>query len=71
VKAFCDLLKEWKPVGWAEEKTQITSGVGPYIERRQRERQAYCFRHQFPTRGDKASAINTRQDGSGGPLRPI
>jgi hypothetical protein len=47
-------MPSWKPVGWAEEKTQITSGVGPYIERRQRERQAYCFRQQFPTRGDKA-----------------
>ena len=54
VEAFCDLLLKWKPAGWAEEKTQITSGVGPYIDRRQRERQAYCYREQFPTRGDKA-----------------
>jgi predicted phage terminase large subunit-like protein len=53
-EAFYDLVLQWKPVGWAEEKTQITSGVGPYIERRQRERQACRFRHQFPTRGDKA-----------------
>jgi predicted phage terminase large subunit-like protein len=54
VEAFCDLVKEWKPVGWAEEHGQIKSGVGPYIDRRQRERQAYVYRETFPTRGDKA-----------------
>ena len=35
IEAFCDLVLEWKPITWAEEKTQITSGVGPYIDRRQ------------------------------------
>lgn len=54
VESFCDLVRQWKPLGWAEEKTQITSGVGPYIDRRQRERQAFVYREQFPTRGDKA-----------------
>jgi predicted phage terminase large subunit-like protein len=54
IEAFCDLVKEWKPLAWAEENGQIKSGVGPFIERRQRERQAYVFREQFPTRGDKA-----------------
>lgn len=54
VEAFCDLVKEWKPIAWAEEQGQIRAGVGPYIDRRQRERQAWCVREQFPTRGDKA-----------------
>ena len=54
VEALCDLVLEWKPTWWAEEKTQITSGVGPYIDRRQRERKAFVYREQFPTRGDKA-----------------
>ena len=54
VEAFCDLVKRWKPLGWAEETGQIRSGVGPYIDRRQREKGAYVFREQFPTRGDKA-----------------
>lgn len=54
IEAFCDLVKKWKPLGWAEEQGQIKSGVGPFIDRRQRERQAYVFREQFPTRGDKA-----------------
>lgn len=54
VEAFCDLVKFWKPMGWAEETGQIKSGVGPFLEKRQRERQAYVARDQFPTRGDKA-----------------
>lgn len=54
VEAFCDLVLKWKPVGWAEEQGQIKSGVGPFLDRRQRERRAYVVREQFPTRGDKA-----------------
>lgn len=54
VEAFCDLVLEWKPIGWAEETGQIKSGVGPFLDRRQRERKAYVSREQFPTRGDKA-----------------
>lgn len=54
VEAFCDLVIEWKPVAWAEEQGQIRSGVGPFLDRRIRERKAYVVREQFPTRGDKA-----------------
>ncbi|MBA2690060.1 MAG: phage terminase large subunit [Burkholderiales bacterium] len=54
VEAFCDLVIEHEPIGWAEEQGQIRSGVGPYLDRRQRERKAYVSREQFPTRGDKA-----------------
>jgi phage terminase large subunit-like protein len=45
---------QWKPIGWAEEQGQIRAGVGPFLERRMRERQTYVARAQFPTRGDKA-----------------
>lgn len=54
VEAWCDMVLKWEPKGWAEEKGQITSGVGPWLTRRQRQRKAWCFRSQFPTRGDKA-----------------
>lgn len=54
VEAFCDLVLKWKPIGWSEEQGQIKSGVGPFLDRRQRERRAYVVREQFPTRGDKA-----------------
>lgn len=54
VEAWCDLVRLWKPLGWAEETGQIKSGVGPFLDKRARERKAYCAREQFPTRGDKA-----------------
>jgi predicted phage terminase large subunit-like protein len=54
IEAFCNLVTEWKPVGWAEEKGQISAGVGPALDKRQRERHAFCYRQQFPTRGEKA-----------------
>lgn len=54
VDAFCDLVKKWKPIGWAEETGQIKSGVGPFLVKRMLETQSYVVREQFPTRGDKA-----------------
>jgi len=54
VERFCDLVLRYKPMAWAEETGQIRSGVGPFIDQRQRERGAYVYREQFPTRGDKA-----------------
>lgn len=54
VEAFCDLVAKWRPIGWAEEQGQIRSGVGPFLDRRMRERRTFVARDQFPTRGDKA-----------------
>ena len=55
IEAFCDLIQQWKPIGWAEETGQIKASVGPFLTRRMRERQAYVARAQFPTRHDKAT----------------
>jgi predicted phage terminase large subunit-like protein len=54
VQSFCQLVKKWKPLGWAEETGQIKSGVGPFLLRAQLDAGAYVAREQFPTRGDKA-----------------
>lgn len=54
IEAFCDLVLKWRPIGWAEETGQIRSGVGPFLDRRIRERRAFVAREAFPTRGDKA-----------------
>ena len=54
IEALCDMILQWKPIGWAEEQGQIKAGVGPFLDRRQRERRAFVARRQFPTRGDKA-----------------
>ncbi len=54
IEAFCQLVKDWKPREWAEEQGQIRAGVGPFIDRMQREKRAWAYRREFPTRGDKA-----------------
>ena len=54
IDAWCDLVLKYKPMGWAEEQGQIRAGVGPFLDKRQRERRAWCTREMFPTRGDKA-----------------
>jgi predicted phage terminase large subunit-like protein len=54
VEAFCDLILKWSPIGWAEEQGQIRAGIGPFLERRMRDRHAFCMREPFAARGDKA-----------------
>ena len=54
IEAFCDLVRDWKPIGWAEETGQIKAALGPFLEQRMRQRRTYVSREQFPTRGDKA-----------------
>ena len=54
IESFCDLVGDWKPLEWAEETGQIKAAVGPFLGRRQKERGAYVYRRQFPTKADKA-----------------
>lgn len=73
VDAFCDLVRKWKPLGWAEETGQIRAGVGPFLNKRMTERSAFVVREQFPTRGDKAvraQSIRARMAMNGLYLRP-
>ncbi len=70
IEAFCNLVPKWKPMAWAEEKGQISAGVGPALDKRQRERKAYWYREQFRTWGQGGeSAIHSRPHGAGRPLR--
>jgi predicted phage terminase large subunit-like protein len=54
IDRWCDLVLKWKPIEWAEETGQIRGSVGPFLDKRARERKAWTTRKQFPTRGDKA-----------------
>jgi predicted phage terminase large subunit-like protein len=54
VREWCRLVREWKPLDWAEESGQITSALGPYIEEQSRANRAYVNRERFATKGDKA-----------------
>jgi predicted phage terminase large subunit-like protein len=54
IDALCDLVKQWKPLEWAEETGQIKAALGPFLDRRMRERKAYVARSQFTTsKGNK------------------
>jgi predicted phage terminase large subunit-like protein len=53
VDAFLDLVKLWKPIGWAQETGQINSAVGPFMRERMRQRNVFVAAEVFPTRGDK------------------
>jgi hypothetical protein len=53
ISAWCDMVKLWRPLSWAEEHGQIVSGIGPWLDRAARDRKAHTERIQFPTRGDK------------------
>jgi predicted phage terminase large subunit-like protein len=61
VDGFCDLVQKYRPLEWAEEQGQIRSGVGPFLEKRMRERRVYVNRTQFPTRGDKSVRARSMQ----------
>jgi len=54
IEAYCDLILQWKPLEWGFEGGQIKSAVGPFLERRSRERRAYCSPKIFPSRHDKS-----------------
>src|SRR6478672_3972766 len=54
IDAWCDLVRDWKPLEWGEETGQIRASLGPFRDKRARERQAHVYCRQFPTRHDKA-----------------
>jgi hypothetical protein len=53
VDVWCKLVKQWKPLEWAEERGQIISGVGPWLERESLRQKAVTAREQFVSRLDK------------------
>lgn len=61
IEAFLDMVEKYRPMAWAEEGGQIKAAIGPYLERRMRERRLYVTREQFPTRGDKATRARSIQ----------
>ena len=61
VEAFLDLGIKYKPLIWGEEKGQIIKSLGPYVEKRARERKAYFRREQFASVADKPTRCRSFQ----------
>jgi predicted phage terminase large subunit-like protein len=56
-------MAQWQPLIWAEENGQIIKSVGPFLDRRQRERRVYSYRRQYASASDKptrAQSIRAR-----------
>jgi predicted phage terminase large subunit-like protein len=53
VSAFLDMVKLWKPIGWACEKGQLANAIEPFLKEQQRKRNVYVAMEMFPTKGDK------------------
>jgi hypothetical protein len=53
VDVWCKMVKQWRPLSWAEERGQIYSGVGPWLEREALKQHAFTDRQQFVSRLDK------------------
>ncbi len=61
VDAFIDLALAHKPMKWAEPKDQINNALGPFIDKRMRERKCYLLREQFSEAGDKSQKARSIQ----------
>ncbi len=63
IEKYLDLVHEYHPLGWAEEKGQILLAVGAALTKRMRERRDFAARRQFGSRTDKqirAQSIRAR-----------
>lgn len=61
IDVFCDYIKRYKPMDWAEEQGQILKSLGPFIDLRMRELKAYCKRTQFMSVSDKPTRARSFQ----------
>lgn len=61
VEAFIDLVARHKPLKWAEEQGQIIKSIGPFLDKRMRERRVYCAREQMASVADKPTRARSFQ----------
>ncbi len=55
IEVMLDLASDWKPIAWAVEKGQIEKSIGPFLNKRMRERKAYINQRPFVSARDKAT----------------
>lgn len=61
VDVFLDMMAKWKPLKWAEEQGQIIKSLGPFIDKRMRERKVYGHREQMSSVADKPTRARSFQ----------
>jgi predicted phage terminase large subunit-like protein len=61
VEEFINLVDRHKPLNWGEENGQIIKSLGPFIDKRMRERRVYCRREQMSSVADKPTRARAFQ----------
>jgi predicted phage terminase large subunit-like protein len=61
VEEFINLVAKHKPLNWGEEQGQIIKSLGPFIDKRMRERRVYCRREQMASVADKPTRCRSFQ----------
>lgn len=61
VEEFLNLVARHKPLNWGEENGQIVKSLGPFIDKRMRERRVYCRREQMASVADKPTRARSFQ----------
>lgn len=61
VEEFINLIARHKPLNWGEEQGQIIKSLGPFIDKRMRERRVYCRREQMTSVADKPTRCRSFQ----------
>lgn len=61
IETFIDLVHRHKPLKWCEEQGQIIKSLGPFIDKRMRERKVYCHREQLISVADKPTRCRSFQ----------
>ena len=54
---FCEMVRQWKPSAWVEEKGPIARSVAPFLDKRIRETKAYVFRDGVASVGSKTERV--------------
>ena len=61
VEQFINMVAKHKPLCWHEEQGQIIKSLGPFIDKRMRERKVYCRREQVASVADKPTRCRSFQ----------
>lgn len=61
VEEYINLIHRWKPLKWAQESGQILKSLGPFIDKRMRERRIYCAQEQMSSVADKPTRSRSFQ----------
>jgi predicted phage terminase large subunit-like protein len=61
IDRLCDLILKHKPMTWGAPRDQIKRSIGPFMNKRMNERQAYCEIREISEAGDKPTKARSFQ----------